>query len=57
MIIELDRAEAAEMFADLAMRHLGISGQEFLRRWDAGHYAGRTDDPLVEVWKVMGLVR
>lgn len=57
MILELDSDEAAEMFSDLCQRYLGISGPEFLRRWDAGEYSGCVDDDLIEVWKVMGLVR
>ena len=30
-----------------ARRYLGISGQEFLRRWRAGDYAGDPDRPGV----------
>jgi hypothetical protein len=34
----LDDGEAAEAFESNAQRLLGISGDEFLRRWDAGEY-------------------
>src|SRR5215210_5234989 len=40
-IRELSKEEGREMFDRAAQRKLGISGEEFLRRWDAGDY----DDP------------
>jgi hypothetical protein len=40
-IRELNDEEARELFDRSARHHLGISGEEFLRRWDAGEY----DDP------------
>ena len=30
-----------------ARRYLGISGDEFVRRWEAGEYAGTADSPGV----------
>ncbi|MGH3355690.1 MAG: hypothetical protein ACRDOJ_07300 [Nocardioidaceae bacterium] len=59
-IVELSRQEAAEAFDAVARREMGISGQEFLRRWDGGDYAGRKMDDvegLVATWMVIGLVR
>jgi len=59
-IEELDPQQAAAAFDAIARREMGISGDEFLRRWDAGHYEGqRMDDVkgLVETWMAMGLVR
>jgi hypothetical protein len=59
-IEELSPAEAAEAFDTVARREMGISGTEFLRRWDAGEYAGQPMDEvpgLVATWMVIGLVR
>ena len=52
--------DAAEVFDGIARRELGISGQEFLDRWDAGEYRStdRDDlDGLSEVVAAMSLVR
>lgn len=40
----LTDAAAAEMFDNTARRELGVSGAEFVRRWEAGEYADATDD-------------
>ncbi len=59
-IVELNQQEAEEAFDTVARREMGISGVEFLQRWDAGHYVGqRMDDVqgLVETWMAIGLVR
>jgi DNA-directed RNA polymerase specialized sigma subunit len=40
-IHELSKEEGREMFDRAVRRKLGISGEEFMRRWDAGYY----DDP------------
>lgn len=37
-IHELTEEEAWQIFDDNAQYYLGISGEEFLRRWDAGEY-------------------
>lgn len=37
--------EASEAFDAAARLWLGASGEEFLRRWDAGEYLGIEDDP------------
>jgi hypothetical protein len=50
----LDDAEAREQFNRQARRLLGISGEEFLRRHDAGEYASPKDDR--ELRAVMKLV-
>jgi hypothetical protein len=42
---ELDPEEAQAIFDALARELLGISGAEFLRRWDAGAYDAIADDP------------
>jgi hypothetical protein len=59
-IVELSHEEATQAFDAVARREMGISGAEFLRRWDAGAYAGRRMDEikgLVATWMVMSLVR
>ncbi|MGH3941924.1 MAG: hypothetical protein ACRDTG_25550 [Pseudonocardiaceae bacterium] len=59
-IVELNEQEGADAFDAVARREMGISGAEFLRRWDTGVYAGRRMDDikgLVATWMVMDLVR
>jgi hypothetical protein len=36
----MSREEANSFFNSAAERYLGISGEEFLRRWDAGNFKG-----------------
>ncbi len=38
-------APGREMFDRQARKRLGISGEEFLRRWEAGVYNDLADDP------------
>lgn len=40
-IREITEVEGRELFDRNARHYLGISGEEFIRRWDAGFY----DDP------------
>jgi hypothetical protein len=40
---ELSREEGRRLFDRQARRYLGISGEEFLEKWDAGNY-GDPDD-------------
>jgi hypothetical protein len=59
-IVELSQQEAEDAFDAVVRREMGISGVEFLRRWDAGAYAGHKMDDikgLVATWMVIGLVR
>ena len=37
--------EAREIFDEQARRLMGMSGEEFLRRWDAGEYRDIADTP------------
>jgi hypothetical protein len=37
---ELDEQQAADLFDRICQREMGISGAEFLARWDAGLYRG-----------------
>jgi hypothetical protein len=41
----LTAAEAHALFDEQARALLGISGEEFLQRWEAGEYRECTDDP------------
>lgn len=43
-IREVSDEEARVMFDRLARHYLSLSGDEFLRRWDAGEYAEDWDD-------------
>lgn len=40
---ELSAEEGAKLFDETARKLLGISGSEFLVRWDRGEYAHETD--------------
>jgi hypothetical protein len=52
-IEEVDRGEGLRLFDAAARRFLGISGDEFLRRWDAGDF---DDDDRPEVTHVALLI-
>ncbi len=57
---QMSEQDAAEVFDGITRRELGISGPEFLERWDAGAYSDtdRDDiDGLSEVVAAMSLVR
>jgi len=49
---EANAEEGRELFDQRARATLGISGEEFLRRWDAGDYA-ESDDPSVSSQAVL----
>ena len=44
---ELTREEARELFDESARRYLGMSGDEFLRRWHAGDFDRDPDQPAI----------
>ena len=57
---QMSEQAASEVFDGIVRRELGISGPEFLQRWDAGEYqeTDRDDmDGLSEVVAAMPLVR
>ncbi|OMC44726.1 hypothetical protein A5742_27530 [Mycolicibacterium fortuitum] len=59
-IHELTDDEADALYDRMARKHMGISGQEFLRRWDAGEWEGVDPDSvpgLVQLWIAMPLGR
>ncbi len=47
--------EGMRIFDEEARRLLGISGEEFLRRWDAGEYLPEPDDHpgVMGLWLLM----
>lgn len=45
-VVEATRAEGKAMLDRAAREVLNISGDEFLRKWDAGDYEG-VDDPAI----------
>ena len=47
--------EARALFDRQARRLVGMSGEEFLRRWDAGEYEGRNLDEDQETRKIASL--
>lgn len=49
---ELTREEGEEFFDRRARRLLGISGEEFLRRWDDGSFED-SDDPNVTALAIL----
>jgi hypothetical protein len=49
----LSPEEGRQYFDEQARKRLGISGEEFLRRLDAGEYDGTPDDP--EHWPIIEL--
>lgn len=59
-VVELSETEGTDMFDRVARREMGISGDEFLRRWDAGEWEGvdlDSVDGLVDVWMMLPAVR
>lgn len=59
-VVELDEAQSREMFDAVARRAMGMSGQEFLTRWDAGEWEGvdlDSVDGLVDVWMALPAAR
>lgn len=37
-VVDLSSAEAADLFDRIAQANMGITGSEFLRRWDEGEF-------------------
>ncbi|MBA2447932.1 MAG: hypothetical protein H0V51_07900 [Chloroflexi bacterium] len=53
----LDGEDSQALFDEQARKLVGISGKEFLRRWDAGEYDGMADDPThPEIMRLAALV-
>ena len=49
-IVELSPEEEWAHFDSVARRRLGMSGEEFLRRLDAGEFDEIVDDPINHRW-------
>jgi hypothetical protein len=59
-IVELSEDEATEAFDRVARREMGISGAEFLRRWNEGEWTEKDLDEvpgLVDVWMALPQVQ
>lgn len=57
-VVEVDYPEGAEILDRAARRKLGISGAEFIERWDAGEYAGAEENVMAqEVADLLPFVR
>lgn len=56
---EINNEDAQRIFDEVAQRKLGISGEDFLRRWDEGRFANLSEEnPRVqEVAMLIPLVR
>lgn len=53
----LSHEDSHALFDEQAPKLVGISGEEFLRRWDAGEYDGMADDPShPEIMRLAALV-
>ncbi len=53
----LSPSESRALFDKQARRWLGITGDEFLRRWDAGEFDAIADDPAhPEVMRLAALI-
>lgn len=49
--------QGREVFDRQARQHLGMSGEEFIRAWDAGEFGERDDSDLMGVAMLLPLVR
>jgi hypothetical protein len=52
----LSEAEAWQTFDKSAQYYLGISGDEFLRRWRAGEYPDPDGTPVMQLWALLPLI-
>ena len=42
-VVELNEEEGRKLFDEVARYWLDMSGEDFLKAWDAGEFAGRED--------------
>jgi len=56
-IRELSAEEGRELLDRQARLRLGMSGEEFLRAWDAGEFGDRHDSDLMGVAMMLPFVR
>ncbi|MCC7365895.1 MAG: hypothetical protein IT303_16135 [Dehalococcoidia bacterium] len=53
-VVALNPAETRELLDERARRSLGISGEEFERRWRAGEFAGAEERD--DIWQLVFLL-
>jgi hypothetical protein len=56
-IRELDREAGSELLDEQARKYLGISGEEFMRRWYAGEIEADDDPHVMRVAMLLGFAR
>lgn len=59
-VVELSSGESMAMFDEVTRQAMDLSGEDFLRRWDAGEWqdVDLDDVPgLVDVWMFLPAVR
>jgi hypothetical protein len=56
-IRELDDAQSWELFDNAAQHYLGISGEEFLARWDSGYYEDPDQPEVMSVVMLLPFAR
>lgn len=54
---KLTREEGLAVFNRAARHYLGISAEEFIRRWEAGEFADDDRPEVVSVWMMLPLGR
>ncbi len=54
---ELDRGAGRELLDEQARKYLGIGGEEFLRRWDAGEIDADANPDVMRVAMLAGFAR
>ena len=57
VVRELDHEAGRELLDEQARKYLGIGGQEFLRRWDAGEIDADEDPDVMRVAMLAGFAR
>ncbi len=48
-IRELDDEQSWQLFDEAAQHYLGVSGEEFLAQWEAGHYEDPDQPEVISV--------
>jgi hypothetical protein len=56
-IRELDHEAGRELVDEQARKYLGISGEEFRRRWEAGEVDADDDPDVMRVAMLLGFAR
>jgi hypothetical protein len=56
-IRELDLEAGRELVDEQARKYLGISGEEFARRWEAGEIDADDDPDVMRVAMLLGFAR